>query len=318
MQRLKPQTLKGLLIALLTVLALATSSVYAQTCDPNIQKALEETRVSYYDKVTMGDNAVFVIKYPLPGTTYIISDNLGATYSYTYNTSGLEFVNINAGAVNTTRRFALKAINGGCTYQTGFAYTVAPATTLQIAYRVEHEWCGTSGAIRFTLVGPGANNANYTFHKKKATDANYETLALPLTGAISLSEGDYKLIAKPISGSGNIETPVIRVDKDIKTIAYSANPIPTTCASSGLGIKVNVTSANYPVYYTLQQPLGTDITPKQTSNVFTGLAPGTYYVKVENFCQQYPTPIPVTVNNSTFSITHINANIKPQEYNCEV
>ena len=142
-------------------------------------------------------------------------------------------------------------------------------------------------------------------------------MALPLTGAISLSEGDYKLIAKPISGSGNIETPVIRVDKDIKTIAYSANPIPTTCASSGLGIKVNVTSANYPVYYTLQQPLGTDITPKQTSNVFTGLAPGTYYVKVENFCQQYPTPIPVTVNNSTFSITHINANIKPQEYNCD-
>ena len=317
MQRLKTQTLKGLLIALLTVLALATSGIYAQTCDPNIQKALEETRVSYYDKVTMGDNAVFVIKYPLPGTTYIISDNLGATYSYTYSTSGLEFVNINAGAVNTTRRFALKAINGGCTYQTGFAYTVAPATTLQIAYRVEHEWCGTSGAIRFTLVGPGANNANYTFHKKKATDANYETLALPLTGAISLSEGDYKLIAKPISGSGNIETPVIRVDKDIKTIAYSANPIPTTCASSGLGIKVNVTSANYPVYYTLQQPLGTDITPKQTSNVFTGLAPGTYYVKVENFCQQYPTPIPVTVNNSTFSITHINANIKPQEYNCD-
>ena len=317
MQRLKTQTLKGLLIALLTVLALATNGIYAQTCDPNIQKALEETRVSYYDKVTMGDNAVFVIKYPLPGTTYIISDNLGATYSYTYSTSGLEFVNINAGAVNTTRRFALKAINGGCTYQTGFAYTVAPATTLQIAYRVEHEWCGTSGAIRFTLVGPGANNANYTFHKKKATDANYETLALPLTGAISLSEGDYKLIAKPISGSGNIETPVIRVDKDIKTIAYSANPIPTTCASSGLGIKVNVTSANYPVYYTLQQPLGTDITPKQTSNVFTGLAPGTYYVKVENFCQQYPTPIPVTVNNSTFSITHINANIKPQEYNCD-
>jgi len=317
MQRLKTQTLKGLLIALLTVLALATNGIYAQTCDPNIQKALEETRVSYFDKVTQGNDAIFVIKYPLEGTTYIISDNLGATYSYTYSTSGLEFVNINAGAVNTTRRFALKAINGGCTYQTGFAYTVAPATTLQLAYRVEHEWCGTSGAIRFTLVGPGANNANYTFHKKKATDANYETLALPLTGAISLSEGDYKLIAKPISGSGNIETPVIRVDKDIKTIAYSANPIPTTCASSGLGIKVNVTSANYPVYYTLQQPLGTDITPKQTSNVFTGLAPGTYYVKVENFCQQYPTPIPVTVNNSTFSITHINADIKPQEYNCD-
>ena len=44
---------------------------------PQYSKALEETRVSYYDKVTQGNDAIFVIKYPLEGTTYIISDNLG-------------------------------------------------------------------------------------------------------------------------------------------------------------------------------------------------------------------------------------------------
>ncbi|WP_448825675.1 hypothetical protein [Capnocytophaga bilenii] len=40
-QKLKDGTFKGLLIALLTVLALVTSGVYAQTCDPNTQKALK-------------------------------------------------------------------------------------------------------------------------------------------------------------------------------------------------------------------------------------------------------------------------------------
>ena len=317
-QKLKNGTFKGLLIALLTVLALATSGVYAQTCDINTQKALEKTRVSYFDKVTQGATATFTIKYPLEGTTYIISDNLGTTYSYTY-TSGAEFIDINVGAVNATRRFALKAINGGCTYQTGFDYTINPVTTLQLAYRVEHEWCRNSGAIRFTLVGTGANNANYTFHKKKASDANYETLALPLTGATSLAEGDYQLIAKPISGSGDIETPVIRVKKDIENIVYNSVQIPATCASSGLGIKVNVTQGNYPVYYTLQKPLGVDVPGKvkQMSNIFTGLTPDTYYVKVEDFCGNFNTPIPITINNTTFSVTHVHPQIKPQEYNCD-
>ena len=317
-QKLKNGTFKGLLIALLMVLALATNDIYAQTCDSNTQKALEKTRVSYFDKVTQGNNATFTIKYPLEGTTYIISDNLGTTYSYTY-TSGAEFIDINVGAVNATRRFALKAINGGCTYQTGFDYTINPVTTLQLAYRVEHEWCRNSGAIRFTLVGTGANNANYTFHKKKASDANYETLALPLTGATSLAEGDYQLIAKPISGSGDIETPVIRVKKDIENIVYNSVQIPATCASSGFGIKVNVTQGNYPVYYTLQKPLGVDVPGKvkQMSNIFTGLTPDTYYVKVEDFCGNFNTPIPITINNTTFSVTHVHPQIKPQEYNCD-
>lgn len=64
MLRLKTQTLKGLLIALLTVLALATNGIYAQTCDVNTQKSLEQTQVSYFDKVTQGDNAVFFNTLP--------------------------------------------------------------------------------------------------------------------------------------------------------------------------------------------------------------------------------------------------------------
>ena len=317
-QKLKNGTFKGLLIALLTVLALATSGVYAQTCDPNTQKALKGTHVSYFDKVTQGATATFTIKYPLQGTTYIFSDNLGATYSYTYTATGQDFVYINVGAVNTTRRFALKAINGGCTYQTGFDYTINPVTTLQLAYRVEHEWCGSSGAIRFTLVGPGADNSQYNFFCKKKDETNYGA-PRSLSGAISLEAGIYNLIA--VRGGVTITTnPVdIKVDKDIKTIAFTTTQLPATCASSGLGIKVNVTQANYPVYYTLKDNAGVDIPGKvkQTSNVFTGLAPGTYFVKVENFCGRYENPQPITINSSSFSITHVSTYIKPREYNCD-
>ena len=142
------------------IISVIVGNTYAQNCDVNTQKSLEQTQVSYFNKVTQGDNAVFTIRYPLIGTTYIISDNLGATYSFTYTSGTDEFINVNAGAVNNERRFSLKAQKGTCVYQTGFNYTVTPATSLQLVTRVEHERCGNGGAIRFTFVGPGANNNN--------------------------------------------------------------------------------------------------------------------------------------------------------------
>lgn len=148
---LKNQTFRGLLIALFTMLAVAINGVYAQTCNVNTQKSLEQTQVSYFDKVTQGDDAVFSIRYPLVGTTYIISDNLGVTYSLTYTSGTDEYISINAGAVNTQRQFSLKAQNGTCVYQTGFNYTIRPATSLELVTRVEHERCGNGGAIRFTF-----------------------------------------------------------------------------------------------------------------------------------------------------------------------
>ena len=321
MKTLKNKFIKRITFLLTLFLGcLAVSSISAQNCDINTQKSLEETHVSYFDKVTQGDDAIFTIKYPLIGTTYIISDNLGATYSYTHTSGTDEFISINAGAVNAERRFSLKAQKDGCTYQTGFAYTVKPVTTLQLATRVEHEWCGSSGAIRFTLVGIGADNTQYNFYYKKSSDPTYDTsTSLPLTGKTSLPAGMYDVKATPKSGTGDLEVNNIEIKKDIKTINYTLSQIPATCASSGLGIKVDVSSANYPVYYTLQTNAGVDIPGKirQTSNIFTGLAPDTYKVKVENFCTEHLTPKSITINNSTFSLTHIIANPTPREYGCD-
>ena len=323
---LKTQTLKGLLIALLTVLALATSGVYAQTCDVNTQKSLEQTQVSYFDKVTQGDNAVFSIRYPLIGTTYIISDNLGTTYSFTYTSGTDEYISINAGPVNTQRRFSLKAQKGTCVYQTGFNYTVTPATSLELVTRVEHERCGNGGAIRFTFVGPGANNNDYNFFIKKDTDATFDTSTpLPLTGAQSRPAGKYNIMARPKVGTGDIITPAIEIKNDRKELEYTAVAMPVTCASSNMGIKAEIKvdqwgnhSANYPVYYSLLDSSDNPIAGKQrqTSNIFTNLTPGTYKVKVEDFCGSSPTPQSVTLTYTNLAFTHLGLT-SVREFSCD-
>ena len=323
---LKTQTLKGLLIALMTVLALATNGIYAQTCDVNTQKSLEQTQVSYFDKVTQGDNAVFSIRYPLIGTTYIISDNLGTTYSFTYTSGTDEYISINAGPVNTQRRFSLKAQNGTCVYQTGFNYTVTPATSLELVTRVEHERCGNGGAIRFTFVGPGANDNDYNFYIKKDTDATFDTSTpLPLTGAQSRAAGKYNIMARPKVGTGDIITPAIEIKNDRKELEYTAVAIPVTCASSNMGIKAEIKvdqwgnhSANYPVYYSLLDSSDTPIAGKQrqTSNIFTNLTPGTYKVKVEDFCGSSPTPQSVTLTYTNLTFTHLGLT-SVREFSCD-
>ena len=323
---LKNQTFRGLLIALLTVLALATSGIYAQTCDVNTQKSLEQTQVSYFDKVTQGDNAVFSIRYPLIGTTYIISDNLGTTYSFTYTSGTDEYISINAGPVNTQRRFSLKAQNGTCVYQTGFNYTVTPATSLELVTRVEHERCGNGGAIRFTFVGPGANDNDYNFYIKKDTDATFDTSTpLPLTGAQSRPAGKYNIMARPKVGTGDIITPAIEIKNDRKELEYTAVAMPVTCASSNMGIKAEIKvdqwgnhSANYPVYYSLLDSSDNPIAGKQrqTSNIFTNLTPGTYKVKVEDFCGSSPTPQSVTLTYTNLTFTHLGLT-SVREFSCD-
>ena len=325
MQLLK-NVFRGLFIALLSVLAM-NNSAYAQICDINTQKSLEQTHVAYYTEVTQGGDAIFTIRYPLVGTTYTFSDNLGTTYSITYTSGTEEFIYINAGAVNTERRFSLKAQNGACTYQSGFDYKVTPITTLKLATSVEHEWCGNGGAIRFTLIGPGANNNNYNFYYKKSNVPTYNTTtSLSLTGVTSLAAGKYDLLARPKSGTGDIEVKNIEIKKDLKTIDYTLSKIPATCASAGIGIKVDIKvdqwgnhSANYPVYYTLQDATGNDIPGKirQTTNTFTGLTPGTYRVKVENFCGTSPTPKSITIASSNLTFTNLWGYPRPKEFNCD-
>ena len=304
--------------------------VKAQTCDPNILKALSETRVTYFDKITKGEKATITIKYPLIGTTYTVTDNDGNSKSFTYTSGTEEFVDLEIDSpVNAVRRYSLKAEKDGCSFQTGFNYTITPETDVKLAIRVEQEWCGTSGAIRFKVVGTGVNNANYNFYLRKHNETYDFSTAKPHTGAISLAAGKYYVIAKRKSGSWTepAESPEIEIKNDVKTIAFTVSQIPKICGATSLGIRVDINqdqwgnhAANYPVYYTLYQSDGvTPVRPdteRQTSNIFTGLTAGNYVVKVENFCGANPPPQPISITDESFTFTHLYTPIAGKEFNC--
>jgi len=315
---------------ILMILSPFFSLVKAQTCDPNILKALSETRVTYFDKVTKGEKATITIKYPLIGTTYTVTDNDGNSKSFTYTSGTQEFVDLEIDSpVNAVRRYSLKAEKDGCSFQTGFNYTITPETDVKLAIRVEQEWCGTSGAIRFKVVGTGVDNTNYNFYLRKHNESYDYSTAKPHTGAISLAAGKYYVIAKRKSGSWPepAESSEIEIKNDVKTIAFTASQIPKICGATSLGIRVDINqdqwgnhAANYPVYYTLYQSDGvTPVRPDtvhQTSNIFTGLTAGNYVVKVENFCGANPIPQPITLTDESFTFTHLYTPIAGKEFNC--
>ena len=315
---------------ILMILSPFFSLVKAQTCDPNILKALSETRVTYFDKVTKGEKATITIKYPLIGTTYTVTDNDGNSKSFTYTSGTQEFVDLEIDSpINAVRRYSLKAEKDGCSFQTGFNYTITPETDVKLAIRVEQEWCGTSGAIRFKVVGTGVDNTNYNFYLRKHNESYDYSTAKPHTGAISLAAGKYYAIAKRKSGSWPepAESSEIEIKNDVKTIAFTASQIPKICGATSLGIRVDINqdqwgnhAANYPVYYTLYQSDGvTPVRPDtvhQTSNIFTGLTAGNYVVKVENFCGANPIPQPISITDESFAFTHLYTPISGKEFNC--
>ena len=304
------------------------SLVKAQTCDPLLLKTLSETRVTYFDKVTKGEKATITIKYPLKDTKYTVSDNDGNSKSFLYTSGTEEFVNIEMDEpVNSVRRYSLKIEKDGCSYQTGFNYTVTPETDVKLAIRVEQEWCGSSGAIRFKVVGTGVNNANYNFYLRKHNEAYDFSTARPHTGAISLVAGKYYVIAQRKSGSWPEppESSEIEIKNESKLPEFKVSQIPKLCGATSLGIRVDIKQdqwgnhlAKYPVYYTLQDDHNNDIAGRvnQTSNIFENLLPGKYYVKVESFCQSNTEPQPITITDKEVTFTHLWADFQPKEYNC--
>ena len=271
---------------ILMILSPFFSLVKAQTCDPNILKALEQTRVSVFDKVTKGETGSLFIKYPMEGVTYTFTDQAGTSYSYTHS-GGANSADVSVGVVNTERKFALKAVMGDCVYQTSFIYKLTPVTTLGIAVRVEHEWCNGAGALYYKIVG--GDTSKYNFYHRLQGGA-YAGLPSPVGGVTTLTSGTYEIKAEPKSGSGApAVAPVsgLQIRSLKQTVDYTLTDLPSKCTGQLPGLRVNVTSGSYPLLFSLYDNTGTTPVPgfyRQTSNVFTNVPPGNYKVKVEDFC----------------------------------
>lgn len=294
-------------------------SVRAQNCDPNILKALEQTRVTAFDKVTKGEIGSLFIKYPMKGVTYTFTDQAGTSYSYTHS-GGSNSADVSVGVVNTERKFALKAVMGDCVYQTSFIYKLTPVTTLGIAVRVEHEWCNGAGALYYKIVG--GDTTKYDFYHRLQGGA-YAGLSSPVGGVTTLTSGTYEVKAEPKAGAPAV-APVsgLQIRSLKQTVDYTLTDLPSKCTGQQPGLRVNVTSGSYPLLFSLYDNTGTTPVPgfyRQTSNVFTNVPPGNYKVKVEDFCAITGGDATVkghVVPNTMIDFTDTYLNTM-QEYGCD-
>ena len=313
------------LLVLFTLL-FSFAELSAQTCDENISKALEQTRITTFAQVTQGATGKFVIRYPLAGTKYTLRDQAGNTYDYTYTGNPVQIaITIPVGAVTTARSFSFTAENGSCSYSSGFDYTITPQTTTGLSVRVENEWCERGGGIFFQLIGTGVNESDYTFYYKKSseTDYDYTKQLSPSTGIEAIVAGSYDLIAKhKTETSKNIEKKNILIQSTVETVEYNLIYAPAICAGSNGDIRVNVTKGKYPLFFSLLKEDGTPYstaTTRQTSNIFKNIPVGEYKVRVEDFCAigggNAPLPQAVSVKDFNFNLKRIDS-VKAWEYGC--
>ena len=314
---------------LIGICSLSFVNLNAQTCDENVLKALEQTRATTFKNVNVGGEGYFYIRYPFPGTTYTFTDDKGASYSlrYVVPKGGTEqvFLTIPVGKVHQKRTFSLKATNEGCTYQSGYLYTITPQITPALSLRIEPEWCNDSGAIYYQLIGKDVNPSDYKVYYKKSSETAYSFNADRLVdaslGVRTLSRGNYDLIAKHNSDtSKNIEQKNITVVNNLETINFTPEFVPTPCEGNG-DIRVRVTSGKYPLYFTLYDNTRQHIVrAKQTSNVFKDVPKGSYEVLVENFCaigggtQSFRS---VVVDDFKFQITSLQNRFTLQDHTCD-
>lgn len=316
--------LQSLLV--LFILLFSFGKLNAQTCDENIRKALEQTRITTFAQVTQGATGKFVIRYPLAGTKYTLRDQGGNAYTYTYTGTPVQIaITIPVGAVTTARSFSFTAENGSCSYSSGFDYTITPQTTAGLSVRVENEWCERGGGIFFQLIGTGVNESDYTFYYKKSseTDYDYTKQLSPSTGIEAIVAGSYDLIAKhKTETSKNIERKNILIQSTVETVEYNLIYAPAICAGSNGDIRVNVTKGKYPLFFSLLKEDGTPYsttTTRQTSNIFKNIPVGEYKVRVEDFCAigggNAPLPQAVSVKDFNFNLKRIDS-VKAWEYGC--
>ena len=279
---------------LIGIYSLSFVNLNAQTCDENVLKGLENTRIYYHKEVTKGSNASFFIKNPLKGTTYSFIDKAtDVAYSKLYTGVPEELtIEIPVGKVTTEQYFLFRATNGDCAYQSSDHrdvnkryYVITPDTQTKLSLSVEHEWCAHSGAVHINMVGD--DNAHYNFFFKKP-NGNFEQLANH--SYTSLDAGTYEVKAVNKNDSSKVYTKKVEVEKFTKNIDFQLSSVVDVCTGK-LAIyvdtqkgKTGVTADNsYPLFFTL---LKNNVEIKnQTSPLFKDVEEGaTYEVRVYDVC----------------------------------
>lgn len=132
--------------------------------------------------------------------------------------------------------------------------------------------CSTNGTI--TVSGVSGGTPPYTY---SINGVNFQT-GNTFTG---LTNGTYTITIKDASGCTNIAGVITIVPLNPPTdLTITSSPV--TCPSNTSDVTISgVTGGVTPLEYQIIAPASA-VTPYQTSNVFTGLAPGTYTFQVKD------------------------------------
>jgi len=267
---------------------------YAQTCDENVLKGLENTRIYYHKEVTKGSNASFFIKNPLKGTTYSFIDKAtGVAYSKLYTGVPEELtIEIPVGKVDDNRKFYLKAENGACTLSKpnhfNFQKSILPdkGTTPKLSLSVEEEWCTNAGAIHINIVN--GSTGDYKFFAKKGNGAFLELSQPDYT---SLSAGYYTIKAVHKTTNKELQSVSVNIRNEVKPVKFSLKAIPDACSGRQV-IYVDTTkdengrnvTNTAPLFFTLYDKNNAIVRPAQLSPIFSNLSPDEYSVRVNDNC----------------------------------
>ena len=267
---------------------------YAQTCDENVLKGLENTHIYYYKEVTKGSNASFFIKNPLKGTTYSFIDKAaGVAYSKLYTGVPEELtIEIPVGKVDDNRKFYLKAENGACTFSQpnnwNFEKSILPdkKTTPKLSLSVEEEWCTNAGAIHINIVN--GSTGDYKFYAKKGNGAFVELSQPDYT---SLSAGYYTIKAVHKTTNKELQSVSVNIRNEVKPVKFSLKAIPDACSGRQV-IYVDTTkdengrnvTNTAPLFFTLYDKNNAIVRPAQLSPIFSNLSPDEYSVRVNDNC----------------------------------
>ncbi|WP_454938820.1 immunoglobulin domain-containing protein, partial [Capnocytophaga gingivalis] len=267
---------------------------YAQTCDENVLKGLENTHIYYYKEVTKGSNASFFIKNPLKGTTYSFIDKAaGVAYSKLYTRVPEELtIEIPVGKVDDNRKFYLKAENGACTFSQpnnwNFEKSILPdkKTTPKLSLSVEEEWCTNAGAIHINIVN--GSTGDYKFYAKKGNGAFVELSQPDYT---SLSAGYYTIKAVHKITNKELQSVSVNIRNEVKPVKFSLKAIPDACSGRQV-IYVDTTkdengrnvTNTAPLFFTLYDKNNAIVRPAQLSPIFSNLSPDEYSVRVNDNC----------------------------------
>jgi gliding motility-associated-like protein len=156
-----------------------------------------------------------------------------------------------------------------------------------------NETCTNNGSLTFNVSGkvPGST-MNFLVYKLPNLTAAIASQSMNVLS--NLGPGDYQVIATenvggvvsaPQTANATITTTYAKLD-------YNFTDLNAGCSATTGTVQINVTSGN-PSKYSITSPI---VVAPQTSNIFPGLAPGTYTFAVDDVCGLERKQLSWTVN----------------------